>query len=689
MKHVRFHWFVPSRPAGKDREPIATGWLRRLAARLGPTWAASPLRRIVQTACFVSFLGLFFYGCWPYGVQPAPQWRDWAPVDVDAVTGEVTLSANQPPADPIAPDMVLHVVDTAARQPVALGTFRVVRSAGSELTLVPTEAMTTEQLDRLSTSFGPWSLYAKDPSQWPSHFADDLAARQRVPAWLFLALDPLVSLSTALAGRWWIWSLGWAAAILAVCLVIPRGFCGYVCPLGTLIDLFDWAVGRRISQFRLAREGWWTRLKYVLLAAVLVGSLCGVLLAGFVAAIPVITRGMAFLLAPLETGLFRGWHQVPPLHAGYYVSLGLFVGVLALGLLGPRFWCRYVCPTGAIFSLTSLLRLRERQVSSDCAGCGRCATHCPFDAVASDFTTRTADCAFCQTCAGLCPTEAITFGPRGRSPDETPTAKSPTLGRRGFLTAGIGLAAGSLGGASMAALAKTPGLRCPSDGPRPVRAPGSVPEEDFVRICIRCGECLRVCPNDALQPLSLSQGLEGLWTPQVVADWAGCESSCNRCGQVCPTGAIRALPLEEKRVVRMGLATVDQQTCLPYAGRSACQLCADACVGAGYQAIEFVRVGTQLDAAGKPIDDSGFLAPVVRPDKCVGCGQCQTRCYAINVGQEGRLTQSAIRVEAGEGKEDRLRTGSYLALREAEKSRQQKPSPQPSHQDGYLPDFLR
>lgn len=686
MKHVRLHWFIPSRPAGKDREPVATGWLRRLAARLGPTWAASPLRRLVQAACFMSFLGLFFYVCWPYGARPAAQWRDWAPIDVDAVTGKITLSANQPPAETIAPEMVLYVVDASTPQSVALGAFRVVRSAGSELALEPTDTLTREQLDRLSTSFGPWTLYAKDPNQWPSHFADDLAAK-RAPPWLFLVLDPLVSLSAALASRAWIWSLGWAAAILAVCVVIPRGFCGYVCPMGTLIDLFDWAVSRRVSRFRLARQGWWTRLKYVLLVAVLVGSLCGVLLAAYLAAIPVLTRGMAFLLAPLETGLLRGWHQVPSMHAGHYVSLGLFVGVLALGLLGPRFWCRYVCPTGAVFSLGALLRLHERQVSDECAGCGRCATHCPFDAVDSDYTTRTADCAFCQTCAGLCPTEAITFGPRGRAPDQTATANSPSLGRRDFLTAGIGLTAGCLGGAGMAALTKTPGMSRTSNDQLPVRAPGSVPEEDFVRMCVRCGECLRVCPNDALQPLGVRQGLESLWTPHVAADWAGCESSCNRCGQVCPTGAIRALPLEEKRVVRIGLAAVDKRTCLPYAGRSACQLCADACVGAGYQAIEFVRVGTQLDATGQPIADSGFLAPVVKPDKCVGCGQCQTRCYAINVRQKGLLAGSAIRVEAGEGKEDRLRAGSYLALREAEKSNQGKPPP--SQKDGYLPDFLR
>ena len=44
------------------------------------------------------------------------------------------------------------------------------------------------------------------------------------------------------------WSLGCAAIILAVCLIVPRGFCGYICPLGTLIDLFDGSIGQHINR---------------------------------------------------------------------------------------------------------------------------------------------------------------------------------------------------------------------------------------------------------------------------------------------------------------------------------------------------------------------------------------------------------------------------------------------------------
>jgi len=520
-------------------------------------------------------------------------------------------------------------------------------------------------------------------------------------------LDPLMSISTAIAVKsqlWsgsfaetmlW-WSLGCAGVLLLVCTVVPRGFCGYLCPLGTLLDLFDWALGRWVRRLRVGSDGWWVHLKYYLLAATLIAALLGVLLCGFVAAIPVVTRGMAFLLTPLQMGLGRGWHQVAPIRLGNLVSIALFLIVPALGLLRPRFWCKYVCPTGAVFSLANHLRLTQRKVESTCIGCKRCVEVCPFDAVKPDFTTRVTNCTFCQTCGGACPVQAIKFVGRWDKANLKPAADPPTgetsIGRRGFLATAIGGLSGCLGGAGAAAMIGATGARLEAREYRPVRPPGSAPEPEFLQMCVRCGECFQACPNNVLQPLGFQQGLDGLWTPQVVADWSGCEPSCSNCGQVCPTGAIRALPLDEKRVARIGLAVVNRQTCLPYAGRQPCQLCVDECATAGYHAVEFVRVGTEVDPSGQPIEGTGFLAPVVLPERCVGCGLCQTRCQAVNAAQKGLLQETAIRVEAGEGKEDRLLTGSYRALRqqEAEHRKQErlKSLRESGEKDNYLPGFL-
>jgi len=555
-------------------------------------------RRSIQALCFLLFLVLFFYVCWPYTAEPGPQ----------------------------------H-------------------------------------------------------GNWPSHYADGLRAKDLVPAESFLLLDPLVSITAALAAKAWIWALAWAGVLLALCLFIPRGFCGYLCPLGTLIDLFDWALGKRVTRFRLARGGWWVHLKYYVLCGTLVAALCGVLLSGFVAAIPVLTRGLLFALAPLQLGFLRGWHQVPRFNAGHFVSLGLFCGILAAGLWRPRFWCRHVCPSGAVFSVFNFLRLDERKVAADCVRCKRCVESCPFDAINPDFTTRTADCAFCQTCGGACPVNAIKFVARWNpSPCPLPQGERESgLARRGFL-------AGTLSSLLLAlGMRRLPGGAA---GAAPiVRPPGSVPEEQFLQLCVRCGACYKVCPNNVLQPLGFERGLDALWTPQVAANWSGCESSCNACGQVCPTGAVRALPLEEKKAARMGLAIVNLETCLPYAGREACRMCVDECATAGYNAIEVLRVRVETDAGGAPVEGSGFIAPVVLPEKCVGCGLCQTRCYQINVKSKSLLRAAAIIVAAGAGKEDRLLSGSYVERRKLESAQRQREQDRGTGatpgRDTYLPDFLK
>ena len=635
------------RKAGKPRQ-----WLRKL----GATWEASPFRRLVQAGCFLLFLWLFFSACWPYGVVPAQVVAGWVPQEVDGQSGKVTLVSDLS-TDAFLKGQSWHIVDAAAADADSgyLGLFQIDSMDEGTLVLSPVDTVPDLTLQTMMFSFGPWTLSEELPGTSPDHYAKALESKSRVAPESFLLLDPLVALSTALAARSWISSLMFAGLILAVCVLIPRGFCGYICPLGTLIDLFDWGISQRFSRIRTPDNGWWVHLKYYLLTAVMVAALCGVLLSGFVSAIPVLTRGLLYVFDPLQTGFLLGWHQVPSMHIGHWFSIGLFLLVLGLGLLRPRFWCRYVCPSGAVFSLANVFRWSERKVSPDCIHCNKCVTACPFDAIKPDFTTRTTDCTLCQTCGGVCPTEAIQFVPRFDSMQEKELNVPPTgetsFGRRSFLATGVGMFASVVGGTSLGLVTKSFGARLDDEHAlRPVRPPGSVEESKFLEICIRCGECFKVCPNHVLQPLAFEQGLEGLWTPYAELDWAGCDSSCNACGQVCPTEAILPLPLEEKRATKMGLAIVNTGTCLPYVGLEACQLCVDECNAAGYQAIEFTRVRTERADGGT----DEWLAPVVQDEKCVGCGLCQMRCYQVNVKDRHALELSAIVVETGEGRENRL-----------------------------------
>lgn len=645
------------------------GWARRTLRWLGPTFVSAPVRRAVQVVCFAIFLWLFFFVCWPYSAAPhaeGPVSSGWRLREIDSSSGFLLVDHPAPSWRPTVRQRVFLGDDRVA-DPIAgeLASFHVMAATADRLTLAPDMRLSESQLDTLLLNSAGWTI--RERSAWPSHYADDLSRKERLPAEFFLAIDPLVGLSTAVASRSWIWSMASAAMILIACVAIPRGFCGYLCPLGTLIDLFDWLIGRRVTRFQVAADGWWVHLKYYVLLAVMIAAVGGVLVSGYVAAIPVITRAMLMLGEPLQVAATRGWRQIPPPNAGHAVSLALFAAVLCLGLLRPRFWCKYVCPSGAIFSLGNIFRISERKVEDSCIHCNKCVEICPFDAIKPDFTTRGTDCTLCQTCAGVCPTQAIKFVERWnlvqlKIPNDPPTHET-ALGRRGFVSLAAGCAASLVGGVAIAATTKVFGAGSANSGqPLPVRPPGSVPEEEFLSMCIRCGECFKACPYHVIQPMGFEQGLEGLWTPRVVADAAGCAPSCNACGQVCPTGAIRALPLEEKRRAKMGLAIVNPATCLPHADRESCQLCVDECVAAGYRAIEFLRVHTQVNDAGEPIEGSGFAAPVVLGDKCVGCGLCQMVCYQFNVRTRSLLEESAIVVFAGPGREDRLLTGSYRDL---------------------------
>jgi ferredoxin len=300
----------------------------------------------------------------------------------------------------------------------------------------------------------------------------------------------------------------------------------------------------------------------------------------------------------------------------------------------------------------NLLRIGQRKVESSCIHCNKCVEICPFDAIAEDFHTRTSDCTYCQTCGGVCPTGAIKFVTRWNERDlkiaGDPPVQPRSISRRTLL----GVAA--LSGA--AALARTTGASRGDSLPRPIRPPGSVPEPLFLDLCIRCGQCFKVCPGPVLEPAGVEFGWESVWTPVVNPDHAGCHQDCNFCTQVCPTGAIQPLTIQVKRKTHMGLAHVDTNTCLPFRNddRRDCDLCYVECRQAGYDAIEMREMEIELDppppeglfSEMELYEMSRILTPWVDRDACVGCGICQYRCYTTYVKQEGRLQRSAIIVSA-------------------------------------------
>jgi len=91
------------------------------------------------------------------------------------------------------------------------------------------------------------------------------------------------------------------------------------------------------------------------------------------------------------------------------------------------------------------------------------------------------------------------------------------LNKRTLFTAGLG---GLLGVLLFRSTPQAVGQRY---NPGLIRPPGSIAEKDFLAKCVKCGECMKVCPTNSIQPAFLEAGLEGMWTPVLKMKIGYCE----------------------------------------------------------------------------------------------------------------------------------------------------------------------
>lgn len=189
------------------------------------------------------------------------------------------------------------------------------------------------------------------------------------------------------------------------------------------------------------------------------------------------------------------------------------------------------------------------------------------------------------------------------------------LGRRSLVAAGLtGIGTGLL-------FRNHPLAKARSFNPWLIRPPGAIRETDFLATCIRCGECMKVCPTNAIHPAALEAGLEGCWTPVMQMSLGYCEYECTLCSQVCPSHAIREVTVEEKQKLKIGLAYVDKDRCLPYAYAQSCIVCEEHCPtpkkAIWLEQVEVVNIRGERKVVKQPRVD---------PDLCIGCGICETKC---------------------------------------------------------------
>jgi polyferredoxin len=462
-----------------------------------------------------------------------------------------------------------------------------------------------------------------------------------------MRLDPLVILANLLASKTLLAGSTLALTVVILALVFGRAWCGWLCPLGTILDLFS------LKRWRLALRGkgrtvqgledrssdpadGWRGVKYGLLLTILIAALFGNLTLLIFDPLTLLFRSLTIsfwpaidqLLTAGETALypipaFSGpitWLDTwlrpnllptePVFYRQAFLFATVFAGVVALNLFAQRFWCRYLCPLGGLLGLVSKVSLFRRVVSAECKGCTICTQVCPTGTIDPQhgYASDPSECTLCLDCLESCPRSTIQFAPRF----SLAAWNHYDPGRRQALTS-FGLVIAGLALFRSDALAKR-------EDPHNLRPPGAR-ENDLLDKCVRCGECMRACPTSALQPALSESGLEGLWTPLVIPRLGYCDYSCNACGQVCPVQAIPALDLEEKRQQIIGKAYINQNRCIAWSDHKDCIVCEEMC--------PLPEKAVYLQEA-EVKDNQGTVRTIQLPsvdrERCIGCGICEYKC---------------------------------------------------------------
>jgi polyferredoxin len=458
------------------------------------------------------------------------------------------------------------------------------------------------------------------------------------PVKIFLDFDPLVFITTIFSAHAVQKAFYFSMITIAVTLVLGRVFCGWICPLGTLNNIIG-----SLKKKSKERNREWQRLKYYILIFVIASSVFTLQLAGILDPISLLIRSLSVSIYPAfhyaVTSVFDAIYKsdikgITALSEFIYSGLkksvlsfqqpfynqAIFIGsiflfILGLNLVEKRFWCRYVCPLGAMLGLLSKFSILKRSVSEGCTSCGACANACQGNANPDKKEEwRNTECYYCWNCDDICPQNAVSFGFSGKK-----NAVAMDLGRRRVITS---MASGAI---SVPLLRAAPVSKHEFVNQRLIRPPGSLEEKEFLKRCVKCGECMKVCITNGLQPTLLEAGLEGIWSPMLIAKLGYCEFRCTLCGQVCPTGAIKKLPIEEKIKVKIGLAMIDKGRCLSYAHAKPCIVCEEVCP-TPKKAIWFEK------AKVKDRNGNEFIVqqPRVDLDLCIGCGICETKCPVVD-----------------------------------------------------------
>jgi MauM/NapG family ferredoxin protein len=409
--------------------------------------------------------------------------------------------------------------------------------------------------------------------------------------------------------------------IFIVTFLLGRFFCGWICPLGATIDAADSIIKPKEKSKTIQAK---SRIKFLVLLASLLIALLGFNATGYIDPMTIAYRGYELFLYPFVS--FMGSEPLSWILPGYqardypfyyynwaWVAL-VFFAILGLSSFFRRFWCRVLCPLGALYAIASHVSLFRRVVDTNkCTHCGACVKGCRMGAIVTDGVgTIEHECIKCFDCLKNCNYEAVSF--KFILPFKAKSAQAPCKGitRKDLLIATASSVMIAASKVSLFAAAHNSSI---------IRPPGALHETQFLDACIRCGQCMNVCPTNALHPCIVEASFYGMFTPRLIPRIGYCDFTCTRCGHVCPTGAIQELSLKQKQKFVIGTAYIVHDVCIPWSESRNCIVCEEVCP------VEKKAITLEKKIV-KNKDDVyvEVLLPVVHEERCIGCGICENRC---------------------------------------------------------------
>jgi len=406
------------------------------------------------------------------------------------------------------------------------------------------------------------------------------------PVNLFLHLDPLTAVGTILTTHTLYAALLWALVPVVLTIILGRFFCGWLCPFGSLHHFVGYLANRkksaeqkiRLNRYRKAQCVKYFILIFLLIIAAVPTAHSTSLQTALLDPVPLITRSVNLVVFSIIDNLTHTISATKRYYEGALLLLTIFFAAIFLNLFIPRFFCRFICPLGALFAILSRFAIwRIGKTKKQCSDCGLCQRFCEGGCEPAS-QIRISECVLCFNCLDDCKDNLVSYQTH---PSAAGEVSAPDISRRGFL---LCLTSGLF---ALPAI-RLAGKLAANWSHKLIRPPGALSETEFLKRCIKCGQCIRICPTNVIQPAGMEMGLETLWTPVMNnrIGTSGCQLNCTACGYICPTSAIRHISISEKLgrnefaekgPVRIGTAFVDRSRCLPWAMDKPCIVCEENC----------------------------------------------------------------------------------------------------------------